>query len=75
MLGRTDIEGSKSSVAKNALLQQASYPCGNFSDTSQIKSSYYKDHTDELSLLLGCVYKNITNLYPYILKKISVQFE
>ena len=29
-----DIEGSKSNVAMNAWLPQASYPCGNFSDTS-----------------------------------------
>jgi len=34
MLGRADIEGSKSNVAMNAWLPQASYPCGNFSVTS-----------------------------------------
>jgi len=34
MIGRADIEGSKSSVAMNAWLPQASYPYGNFSDTS-----------------------------------------
>ena len=34
MIGRADIEGSKSNVAVNAWLPQASYPCGNFSDTS-----------------------------------------
>ena len=33
-LGRADIEGSKSDVAMNAWPPQASYPCGNFSDTS-----------------------------------------
>ena len=33
MIGRADIEGSKSNVAVNAWLPQASYPCGNFSDT------------------------------------------
>ncbi|KAL8251338.1 hypothetical protein R6Q59_035031 [Mikania micrantha] len=33
MIGRADIEGSKSNVAMNAWLPQASYPCGNFSDT------------------------------------------
>ena len=31
---RADIEESKSNVAMNAWLPQASYPCGNFSDTS-----------------------------------------
>ena len=33
-IGRADIEESKSNVAMNAWLPQASYPCGNFSDTS-----------------------------------------
>ncbi|KNC36174.1 senescence-associated protein [Plasmodium falciparum IGH-CR14] len=34
MIGRADIEGSKSYVARSAWQPQASYPCGNFSDTS-----------------------------------------
>src|SRR6185437_1578117 len=34
MIGRADIEESKSNVATNAWLPQASYPYGNFSDTS-----------------------------------------
>jgi len=38
-LGRADIEGSKSNVAVNAWLPQASYPCGNFSDTSDFRHS------------------------------------
>jgi hypothetical protein len=37
MIGRADIEESKSNVAMNARLPQASYPCGNFSDTSGLK--------------------------------------
>ncbi|CAN7092871.1 unnamed protein product [Brassica rapa subsp. narinosa] len=37
MIERADIEGSKSNVAMNAWLPQASYPCGNFSDTSSFK--------------------------------------
>src|SRR6266550_3575264 len=37
MIGRADIEGSKSDVAMNAWPPQASYPCGNFSDTSRSK--------------------------------------
>ncbi len=36
MIGRADIEGSKSNVAMSAWLPQASYPCGNFSDTSNL---------------------------------------
>jgi len=34
MIGRADIEESKSDDAMNAWPPQASYPCGNFSDTS-----------------------------------------
>ena len=37
MIGRADIEGSKSNVAMNAWLPQASYPRANFSDTSSLK--------------------------------------
>jgi len=36
MIGRADIEGSKSDVDLNSWSQQASYPYGNFSDTSSI---------------------------------------
>ena len=42
MIGRADIEGSKSNVAMDAWLPQASYPCGNFSDTSCLKLSNSK---------------------------------
>ncbi len=38
MIGRADIEGSKSDVATNAWPPQASYPFGNFSGTSCFKS-------------------------------------
>ncbi|EJW71189.1 hypothetical protein WUBG_17902, partial [Wuchereria bancrofti] len=60
MIGRADIEGSKSNVAMNAWLPQASYPCGNFSDTSSKKFksidrprfrglySYWKSRSSEL---------------------------
>jgi len=37
MIGRADIEESKSGVAMVAWPPQASYPSGNFSDTSNIK--------------------------------------
>jgi hypothetical protein len=39
MIGRADIEGSKSDVAMDARPPQASYPCGNFSDTSGLGPS------------------------------------
>ena len=41
-IGRADIEESKSNVAMNAWLPQASYPCGNFSDTSCVKFRHDK---------------------------------
>ena len=37
MIGRADIEESKSDVAMDAWPPQASYPSGNFSDTSNFK--------------------------------------
>ncbi|KFZ60326.1 hypothetical protein N321_05391, partial [Antrostomus carolinensis] len=37
VVGRADIEGSKSDVAMNTWPPQATYPCGNFSDTSCFK--------------------------------------
>jgi len=49
-IGRADIEESKSGIALNAPPPQASYPCGNFSDTSSRKKEignilkyFYKD--------------------------------
>jgi len=36
-IGRADIEESKSNVDMNSWPPQASYPCGNFSDTSNRK--------------------------------------
>jgi len=41
MIGRADIEGSKSRVAMGAYRPQASYPSGNFSDTSNTVKQYY----------------------------------
>ncbi len=49
MIGRADIEGSKSNVAMDAWLPQASYPCGNFSDTSCLKLSKSKGSKATLS--------------------------
>ncbi|PHT27247.1 hypothetical protein CQW23_33144 [Capsicum baccatum] len=42
MIGRAEIEGSKSNIAMNASLPQASYPCGNFCDTSSFKFRRFK---------------------------------
>ena len=43
MIGRADIEESKSYVVTNTKLPQASYPYGNFLNTSKI-SYHFKDH-------------------------------
>src|SRR5215475_61001 len=56
MIGRADIEGSKSNVAIDAWLPQASYPCGNFSDTSCFEFRRQKDRLATVSrfaLVLG----------------------
>ena len=45
-IGRADIEESKSNVAMNAWLPQASYPCGNFSDTSSVNIRLTKGSLD-----------------------------
>ena len=48
MIGRADIEGSKSNVAMNAWLPQASYPCGNFSDTSKCIFHMFRGSIDHV---------------------------
>ena len=42
MIGRADIEESKNNVALNARLPQASYPYGNFSDTSSLNTTKHR---------------------------------
>ena len=76
MIGRADIEGSKSNVAMNAWLPQASYPCGNFSGTSSPKFQEHKGsiglgfpsgfHTEEHSQ---------EDICPFALHEISVLIE
>ncbi|RIB14100.1 hypothetical protein C2G38_2132270 [Gigaspora rosea] len=61
MIGRADIEGSKSNVAMNAWLPQASYPCGS-------KGSI--GHT-----FMVCIHtenQNQGSFYPFVLLEISV---
>ena len=76
MIGRADIEGSKSDVAMNAWPPQASYPCGNFSDTSCFKSRISKGsigHAFAFSTRTGN--QNQTSFYPFALREISVLTE
>ncbi|KAK8616896.1 hypothetical protein V6N13_116866 [Hibiscus sabdariffa] len=76
MIGRADIEGSKSNVAMNAWLPQASYPCGNFSDTSSFKFRRSKGsigHAFTVRFRTGN--QNQTSFYPFVPHEISVLVE
>ncbi|KAG6414464.1 hypothetical protein SASPL_127189 [Salvia splendens] len=76
MIGRADIEGSKSNVAMNAWLPQASYPCGNFSDTSSFKFRRSKGslgHAFTVRIRTGN--QNQTSFHPSVLHEISVLVE
>ncbi|PKA65264.1 hypothetical protein AXF42_Ash005596 [Apostasia shenzhenica] len=76
MIGRADIEGSKSNVVMNAWLLQASYPCGNFSDTSSFKFRWLKGsigHAFTVRIRTGN--QNHTSFYPFVPHEISVLVE
>ena len=76
MIGRADIEESKSNVAMNAWLPQASYPCGNFSDTSSLK--FLKTKGSIGHAFTVCIHtenQNQRSFYPFVLHEISVLIE
>ncbi|PHT26512.1 Regulator of rDNA transcription protein 15 [Capsicum baccatum] len=76
MIGRADIEGSKSNVAMNAWLPLASYPCGNFSDTSSFEFRRSKGslgHAFTVRIRTGN--QNQTSFYPSVPHEISVLVE
>ena len=76
MIGRADIEGSKSNVAMNALLPQDSYPSGNFSDTSSFEFRRSKGslgHAFTVRIRNGN--QNQTSFYRSLPHEISVLFE
>ena len=76
MIGRADIEGSKSNVAMNAWLPQASYPCGNFSDTSSFKSRKAKGSIGHaFTVCIRTENQNQMSFYPFVLHEISVLVE
>ncbi len=76
MIGRADIEGSKSDVAMNAWPPQASYPCGNFSDTSSFKSRKAKGSIGHaFTVCIRTENQNQMSFYPFILHEISVLVE
>jgi hypothetical protein len=76
MIGRADIEGSKSNVAMNAWLPQASYPCGNFSDTSRLTRRGTKGSIGhDFSVCIRTENQNQVRFYPFVLHEISVLIE
>src|SRR5437868_9310876 len=73
MIGRADIEESKSNVAMNAWLPQASYPCGNFSDTSRLRYRATKGSLGHaFTVCIHTENQNQGRFYPYVLLEISV---
>ena len=76
MIGRADIEGSKSDVAMNAWPPQASYPCGNFSDTSSLKFKKAKGSIGHaFTVCIHTENQNQMSFYPFVLHEISVLIE
>ena len=76
MIGRADIEGSKSNVAMNAWLPQASYPCGNFSDTSSWTFLRPKGSIGHVFTVCICTEnQNQASFSPFGPHKISVPIE
>ena len=76
MIGRADIEGSKSNVAMNAWLPQASYPCGNFSDTPSLKLVKTKGSIGHaFTVCIHTENQNQVSFYPFVLHEISVLIE
>ncbi|PHT27051.1 Regulator of rDNA transcription protein 15 [Capsicum baccatum] len=76
MIGRADIEGSKSNVAMNAWLPQASYPYGNFSDTSSFEfrsSTGSFGHAFTVCIRTGN--QNQKSFYPSLPHEICVLIE
>uniref|UniRef100_A0A6N2KH07 Regulator of rDNA transcription protein 15 n=1 Tax=Salix viminalis TaxID=40686 RepID=A0A6N2KH07_SALVM len=72
----SDDMDQKSNVAMNAWLPQASYPCGNFSDTSSFKFRRSKGsigHAFTVRIRTGN--QNQTSFYPFVPHEISVLVE
>jgi hypothetical protein len=60
----------------NAWLPQASYPCGNFSDTSRIKFRQAKGSLGHVFTVgIHTVNSNQVSFYPYVRREISVLTE
>jgi hypothetical protein len=60
----------------NAWLPQASYPCGNFSDTSSLKLLKTKGSIGHaFAVCIHTENQNQRSFYPFVLQEISVLFE
>jgi len=73
MKGRADTEGSKSNVDMCACRPQARYPCGNFSDTSNLMNREVKGsigHAFAVRTRTGS--RNRASFYPSVRHEISV---
>jgi hypothetical protein len=76
MIGRADIEGSKSDVAMNAWPPQASYPCGNFSDTSCLKPLKTKGSIGPaFAVRIRTENQDQASICPFALREVSVLTE
>ena len=76
MIGRADIEGSKSDVAMNAWPPQASYPYGNFSDTSCLKLVKTKGSWGPaFAVCIRTENQDQASFCPYALREVSVLAE
>ena len=76
MIGRADIEGSKSDVAMNAWPPQASYPCGNFSDTSCLKLIKSKGSIGPaFAVRIRTENQDQASICPFALREVSVHAE
>lgn len=60
----------------NAWLPQASYPCGNFSDTSSLKFQKTKGSIGHaFTVCIHTENQNQSSFYPFVLHEISVLIE
>src|SRR5262252_7502642 len=76
MIGRADIEESKSNVAMNAWLPQASYPCGNFSGTSCLKLLKSKGSIGPaFAVRIRTENQDQASFCPFALREVSVLAE
>src|SRR5215471_16007438 len=76
MIGRADIEGSKSDVDVNSWPPQASYPCGNFSDTSCLKLLKSKGSIGHaFGVRIRTENRDQASFCPFALREVSVLAE